>query len=90
MVEQGILCWPHEAMRRWKRCSFASKSHHGLSNADAEDPLDDLSDLAASLFSPILNRGQNPLPSISDHPFGPGEKGVRLRSTLTSHLCGQL
>ena len=41
------------------------------------DSLDCLSELAATLFSPIPNRGQVPLPSIPDHPFGPEEKGVR-------------
>jgi insulysin len=40
------------------------------------DSLDRLSDLAVNLFSPIPNRGQTPLPSIPDHPFGPDEKGV--------------
>ncbi|KAI0306722.1 Metalloenzyme, LuxS/M16 peptidase-like protein [Multifurca ochricompacta] len=41
-----------------------------------KDPLDHLSDLVVSLFSPIPNRGQIPLPSIPDHPFGPDEKGT--------------
>jgi insulysin len=41
-----------------------------------KDPLDRLSDLAADLFSPIPNRGQIPLPSIPDHPFGSDEKGT--------------
>jgi hypothetical protein len=86
MVEQGILCWSHEAMRHWQRCDLVSSSHHRFSNADLEDPLDHLSHLAANLFSPIPNRGQIPLPSIPDHPFGPDEKGVR--STFTLHLCG--
>jgi insulysin len=49
------------------------------------DSLDRLSELAATLFSPIPNRGQVPLPSIPDHPFGPDEKGVCF--TLTAHLC---
>ena len=42
------------------------------------DSLDRLSELAATLFSPIPNRGQVPLLSIPDHPFGPDEKGVRV------------
>lgn len=75
-------------MRHWQRCGFVSRSHHRFSNADLEDPLDRLSDLAADLFSPIPNRGQIPLPSIPDHPFGPDEKGVRY--TFTSHLCDWL
>ena len=49
------------------------------------DPLDRLSELAATLFSPIANRSQVSLPAIPDHPFGPDEKGVRF--TLTAHLC---
>jgi hypothetical protein len=84
MVEQGILCWSHEAMCHWQRCDLLSSCHHRFSNADLEDPLDHLADLAADLFSPIPNRGQIPLPSIPDHPFGPDEKGVR--SAFTSHL----
>ena len=49
------------------------------------DSLDCLSELAATLFSPIPNRGQVPLPSIPDHPFGPKEKGVRF--ALIARLC---
>lgn len=41
-----------------------------------KDPLDHLSDLAANFFTAIPNFGQNPLPSIPDHPFGPDEKGT--------------
>jgi hypothetical protein len=75
-------------MRHWQRCDFVSRSHHRFSNADPEDPLDRLSDLAADLFSPIPNRGQIPLPSIPDHPFGSDEKGVR--SIFVLHLCDWL
>ena len=64
-------------MCRWQRCDLISDCRHRVSNADPEDPLDRLSDLAADLFSPIPNRGQSPLPSIPDHPFGSDEKGVR-------------
>jgi hypothetical protein len=71
-------------MCRWQRCDLVFRSHHRFSNADPEDSLDHLSDLAANLFSPIPNYGQNPLPSIPDHPFGPDEKGVR--SALIPHL----
>jgi hypothetical protein len=73
-------------MCRWQRCDLVSDSRHRVSDADPEDPLDRLSDLAADLFSPIPNRGQSPLPSIPDHPFGSDEKGVR--STFTSYLRG--
>ena len=62
-----------------------SKSCRCCSNAHIIDSLDRLSELAATLFSPIPNRGQVPLPSIPDHPFGPDEKGVCV--TLAAHLC---
>src|SRR6266478_5289116 len=84
MVEQGILCWSHEAMCHWQRYDLVSRSHQCFSNGDMEDPLDHLSDLAANLFSPIPNYGQNPLPSIPDHPFGLEEKGVRSAFTPAS------
>lgn len=32
--------------------------------------------MVAELFSPIPNRGQDPLPMINDHPFGPNERSV--------------
>ena len=66
------------------------KSHLGFSYADLLDSLDQLSDLAASFFSSIPNRGQVPLPSIPDHPFGPDERGVRptLRCvSVTRYSC---
>ena len=84
MVEQGVLCRPHEVMCHRQRYDLLFRSHHRFSNTDLEDPLDHLSDLVANLFSPIPNYGQNPLPSIPDHPFGPDEKGVR--SAFTLHL----
>lgn len=43
---------------------------------DCVESLDELSDLVSNLFSPVLNRGQDPLPMIYDHPFGPNEMGV--------------
>jgi hypothetical protein len=71
-------------MCHWQRCDLVSESHHHFSNADPKDSLDRLSNLTANLFSPIPNRGQSPLPSIPDHPFGPDEKGVR--SAFILHL----
>ncbi|KDR81747.1 hypothetical protein GALMADRAFT_58881 [Galerina marginata CBS 339.88] len=41
-----------------------------------KESLDDLTDLANTLFSPVLNRGREALPMIYDHPFGPEEKGT--------------
>jgi len=40
------------------------------------ESLDELADLAATLFSPIPNRGRDALPMINEHPFGPDQKGV--------------
>lgn len=40
------------------------------------ESLDELSQLASTLFSPIANRGRDPLPLIPEHPFGLNEKGV--------------
>ena len=40
------------------------------------ESLDELADMVASLFSPIPNRGREPLHMINDHPFGPNEMGV--------------
>ncbi|KAH8114098.1 insulin-degrading enzyme [Phellopilus nigrolimitatus] len=41
-----------------------------------KESLDELTQLAATLFSPILNRGQDPAPLILEHPFGPDERGT--------------
>lgn len=40
------------------------------------ESLDDLSSMVSKLFSPIPNRGQDPVPMINDHPFGEKEKGT--------------
>ena len=39
--------------------------------------------MVAELFSPIPNRGQDPLPMINDHPFGPNERSVSEFPTIT-------
>lgn len=44
------------------------------------ESLDDLAEMVASLFSPIANRGIDPLPMISEQPVGPNESGVCLIS----------
>jgi insulysin len=41
-----------------------------------KEPLDELADMVSTLFTPIKNRGQDPLPIIPDHPFGPNEMGT--------------
>jgi insulysin len=48
----------------------------------AVEPLDELADMVSTLFSPIKNRGQDPLPVILDHPFGQKEMGVSSRIML--------
>ncbi|KAG0697015.1 Metalloenzyme, LuxS/M16 peptidase-like protein [Suillus ampliporus] len=40
------------------------------------EPLDELADIVSTLFTPIKNREQDPLPVIPDHPFGPNEMGT--------------
>ncbi|KAK1236433.1 metalloprotease [Marasmius sp. AFHP31] len=53
-----------------------------------KESLDDLSELVATLFSPILNRGIDPLPTIADHPFGPDEKGtlISIPTIMAMHM----
>jgi insulysin len=41
------------------------------------ESLDELSTTVSRLFSPILNREQEPVTMINDHPFGNNETGVR-------------
>ncbi|KAG1761690.1 Metalloenzyme, LuxS/M16 peptidase-like protein [Suillus occidentalis] len=41
-----------------------------------KEPLDALADMVSTLFTPIKNREQDPLPIIPDHPFGPNEMGT--------------
>ncbi|KAF8965197.1 Metalloenzyme, LuxS/M16 peptidase-like protein [Flammula alnicola] len=52
-----------------------------------KESLDELADLAATLFSPIPNRGRDPLPMINEHPFGPEEKGtlVSVQTVMAFH-----
>ncbi|KIK90629.1 hypothetical protein PAXRUDRAFT_831530 [Paxillus rubicundulus Ve08.2h10] len=53
----------------------------------ARESLDELSDMVSKYFSPILNRGQDPLPIINDHPFGPDEMGtlVSVQTIMSFH-----
>ncbi|KAL6301582.1 insulin-degrading enzyme [Sparassis latifolia] len=52
-----------------------------------KEPLDELADMVAELFSPIPNRAQDPLPKISQHPFGPKEMGtlVSVQTVMSFH-----
>ncbi|TCD63541.1 Insulinase (Peptidase M16) [Steccherinum ochraceum] len=52
-----------------------------------KEPLDELSELVSKLFSPIANRGLDPLPIIHDHPFGPNEMGtlVSVETVMAFH-----
>jgi hypothetical protein len=45
------------------------------------EPLDELAEMVVELFSPIENRGQDPLPMIHEHPYGSSEKGVSSSNT---------
>ncbi|OJT08672.1 Insulin-degrading enzyme [Trametes pubescens] len=52
-----------------------------------KEPLDELADMVAALFSPIPNRGREPLHMITDHPFGPNEMGtlVSVQTIMSFH-----
>jgi insulysin len=52
-----------------------------------KEPLDELADLVSNLFTPIQNRGQDPLPMINDHPFGPNETSrlVSVQTIMSFH-----
>ncbi|KAI8989729.1 insulin-degrading enzyme [Trametes punicea] len=52
-----------------------------------KESLDELADMVASLFSPIPNRGREPLHMINDHPFGPQEMGtlVSVQTVMSFH-----
>ncbi|KAJ7172120.1 Metalloenzyme, LuxS/M16 peptidase-like protein [Mycena filopes] len=51
------------------------------------ESLDELAILASQYFSPILNRGADPLPMITTSPIGPDEKGtlVAVQTIMTFH-----
>ncbi|KAJ7112437.1 Metalloenzyme, LuxS/M16 peptidase-like protein [Mycena crocata] len=51
------------------------------------ESLDDLALLASKYFSPILNRGADPLPMLTSSPIGPNEKGtlVAVETIMTFH-----
>ncbi|KAH9950188.1 insulin-degrading enzyme [Amylocystis lapponica] len=51
------------------------------------ESLDDMADMVAKLFSPVKNRGQDPLPMINEHPFGPNEIGtlVSVQTIMSFH-----
>lgn len=66
----------------------AKSGYHSL-NILAES-LDELTELAATLFSPVLNRGQDSAPLILDHPFGKDEMGVCQSSMLTSRYVQRI
>ena len=76
---------------RMRLCIIGKGRYHSSSiqffveNFELES-LDDLTDIATTLFSPIPNRGQEALPMIKEHPFGVDEKGVgfSLESTYSS------
>ena len=75
MVESGILRWEDAFMCGRQRC-VSSVIGGLLALRYIAESLDELSDMVATLFSPIPNRGKEPLHLISEHPFGPNEMGV--------------
>ncbi|KAF9000402.1 Metalloenzyme, LuxS/M16 peptidase-like protein [Cyathus striatus] len=52
-----------------------------------KESLDELSTMVSSFFSPIQNRGRDPLPMIPEHPFGEAEKGtlVAVQTIMSFH-----
>ncbi|KII88123.1 hypothetical protein PLICRDRAFT_160956 [Plicaturopsis crispa FD-325 SS-3] len=52
-----------------------------------KESLDVLADTVSTLFSPIKNRGQEALPMITDHPFGPNEtrRLVSVQTIMSFH-----
>lgn len=52
-----------------------------------KESLDELADIATKFFSPIPNRGRDPLPMINEHPFGPVQKGtlVSVQTVMAFH-----
>ncbi|KAF9265707.1 hypothetical protein L218DRAFT_957335 [Marasmius fiardii PR-910] len=69
----------------WEKEYCASRMHLCVIGKDS---LDELSELVSKLFSPIPNRGIDPLPTIPDHPWGPNEKGtiVSIPTIMTMHM----
>ncbi|KAL0946537.1 hypothetical protein HGRIS_012745 [Hohenbuehelia grisea] len=57
----------------WKKEYCASRMRLCIIGRES---LDELSELASTLFSPIANRDRDPLPMFKDHPFGPEERGT--------------
>ncbi|KAG5637127.1 hypothetical protein H0H81_005656 [Sphagnurus paluster] len=51
------------------------------------ESLDELSDMASTLFTPIQNRGRDALPMLPEHPFGSNEKGtlVSVQTIMSFH-----
>ncbi|KAH7889516.1 Metalloenzyme, LuxS/M16 peptidase-like protein [Phlebopus sp. FC_14] len=51
------------------------------------ETLDELSGMVSRLFSSVQNRGQDSLPMINDHPFGPNEMGtlVSVQTIMSFH-----
>jgi hypothetical protein len=47
---------------------------HSLTNGI--ESLDELTEMVVPLFALVKNRGRDPSPMITEHPFGPNESGV--------------
>lgn len=82
--------WTQEyCASRMRLCIIGKGMCNGLVSGPSNivsESLDELAELASSLFSPIQNRGRDPLPMIEDHPFGADQKGVCTYSRATVSL----
>ncbi|KAK7017923.1 metalloprotease [Paramarasmius palmivorus] len=69
----------------WSNEYCASRMHLCVLGKDS---LDSLSTMVSKLFSPIPNRGLDPLPTVNDHPFGEKEKGtvVQVQTIMNLHM----
>lgn len=68
----------------WTKEYCASRMHLCILGKES---LGELSELVSSLFSPIPNRGVDPLPMFTEHPMGPEQLGtlVPVQTIMTVH-----
>jgi len=61
----------------WTKEYSAERMHLCITGTES---LDELSEMAASMFAPIVHRGYDPLPAVNEHPYGPQETGTLIRA----------